>query len=133
MTLRETALVLEGVIIVKKLLKGHLEAMGYRDAFPYAHQFASDKTAISPKAVKDIHSLVLMDRPDDKGVYHSAPVRIIGACEELPQPRLVSVQVGQLAPGQKTEKRLPLSAATGERDCLRLTLCSCGAAIRLWM
>lgn len=35
LTLRETAMVLEGMTIDKKPLKDHLEAVGHRDAFLY--------------------------------------------------------------------------------------------------
>jgi hypothetical protein len=38
LTLRETAMVLEGITIDKKPLKDHLEAIGHRDAFVYVEQ-----------------------------------------------------------------------------------------------
>lgn len=105
LTLRETALVLEGITIDKKPLKDHLEAVGHRDAFLYVQQLVTDKVSISEKVVKDIHSLVLMNRPDNKGVYRRIPVKIMGAYHEPPQPYLVSVQMEQLIVGQKTTKR----------------------------
>ncbi len=111
LTLRETALVLEGVTIDKKPLKEHLEAVGHRDAFLYVQQLVSDKVLISEKVVKDVHSLVLMGRPEDKGVYRSIPVRIMGAFHEPPQPYLVPVQMEQLVAGQKTERRHPIENA----------------------
>ena len=111
LTLRETALVLEGVTIDKKPLKDHLEAVGHRDAFLYVQQLVTDKVAITEKVIKDIHSLVLMDRPEDKGVYRSIPVRIMGAYKEPPQPYLVPVQMEQLIVEQKTEKRHPIENA----------------------
>ncbi|MCL2152346.1 MAG: Fic family protein [Oscillospiraceae bacterium] len=110
LTLRETALVLEGVTIDKKPLKDHLEAVGHRDAFLYVKQLVSDKAAISESAIKSIHSLVLMDRPEDKGVYRSIPVRIMGAYKEPPQPYLVPVQMEQLVAKQKSEKRHPIES-----------------------
>jgi excisionase family DNA binding protein len=105
LTLRETALVLEGVTIDKKPLKDHLEAVGHRDAFLYMEQLVTDKVAISEKVVKDVHSLVLMDRPDDKGVYRRIPVTIMGAYHEPPQPYLVPVQMEQLVAVQKDMRR----------------------------
>lgn len=96
LTLRETALALEGVTIDQKPLKDHLEAIGHRDAFLYVQQLVTGKEAVSERSIKDIHSLVLLDRPEDKGKYRSIPVRIMGAYHEPPQPYLVAVQMEQL-------------------------------------
>ncbi len=105
LTLRETALALEGITIDKKPLKDHLEAVGHRDAFVYIEQLVSEKDALSEKTIKDVHSLVLMDRPQDKGIYRRIPVRIMGAHHEPPQPYLVPVQMEQLMAGQKGNRR----------------------------
>lgn len=40
LTLRETAMVLEGMTIDQKPLKDHLEAVGHRDAFLYIEELA---------------------------------------------------------------------------------------------
>ena len=111
LTLRETALVLEGVTIDKKPLKDHFEAVGHRDAFLYIQQLVTDKVAMSERVIKEIHSLVLMDRPDDKGVYRRIPVMIMGAFHVPPQPYLVPVQMGQLIIEQKDSKRHPVENA----------------------
>lgn len=111
LTLRETALVLEGVTIDKKPLKDHLEAVGHRDAFLYVQQLVSDKVPVSEKVIKDIHSLVLMDRPEDKGVYRAIPVRIMGAYHEPPQPYLVPVQMEQITLELAKNKQHPIESA----------------------
>ena len=111
LTLRETALVLEGVTIDKKPLKDHLEAVGHRDAFLYVQQLVTDKMPVSEKIVKNIHSLVLMDRPEDRGTYRSIPVRIMGAYKEPPQPYLVPVQMEQLLYALAKDKRHPIEQA----------------------
>lgn len=111
LTLQETALVLEGVTIDKKPLKDHLEAVGHRDAFLYVNQHVTDKVAISERVIKDIHSLVLIDRPEDKGVYRRIPVTMMGAYHLPPQPYLVPVQMEQLIAGQKETKRHPIENA----------------------
>ena len=111
LTLRETALVLEGVTIDKKPLKDHLEAVGHRDAFLYVQQLVSDRVVVSEKIIKDIHSLVLMDRPDDRGVYRSIPVRIMGAYKEPSQPYLVPVQMEQLVQSLAKDRRHPIERA----------------------
>ncbi|WP_018305676.1 Fic family protein [Desulfitobacterium hafniense] len=111
LTLRETALVLEGVTIDQKPLKDHLEAVGHRDAFLYIQRLVTEKAPVSEKIIKDIHSLVLMDRPDDKGVYRRIPVTIMGAYHEPSQPYRIPVQMEQLIAAQKEEKRHPLENA----------------------
>ena len=96
LTLQETALALEGVTIDKKPLKDHLEAVGHRDAFLYVVSLVIDKVPISERIIREIHSLVLMDRPEDKGVYRRNPVKLVGTHHEPPQPYFVSVQMGRL-------------------------------------
>jgi len=77
LTLDETALILkEGITIAEKPLQHHLEAVGHRDAYYYVEDLIKNKIPISEKIIKDIHALVLMDKPTDKGVYRSVPVRV---------------------------------------------------------
>lgn len=89
LTLKETALVLEGMTIDQKPLKDHLEAVGHRDAFLYVQDIATKDMPISESVIKNIHSLVLINRPEDKGVYRRIPVRIMGAYTEPLQPYMV--------------------------------------------
>ena len=96
LTLQETSLVLEGVTIDQKPLKDHLEAVGHRDAFLYVVSLVSNKVPVSERNIREIHTLVLMDRPEDKGVYRRIPVKIMGAHHEPPQPYLVPIQMEQL-------------------------------------
>lgn len=97
LTLRETALILnEGITIDKKPLKEHLEVVGHKDAYYYIEDLVKEKIILTEKIIKDVHSLVLMDKPQDRGVYRKIPVRILGAVHEPPQPYLVPVQMEQL-------------------------------------
>ena len=96
LTLRETALVLEGVTIGEKPLKYHLEAIGHKEAFEYVIELADKNTPISERIVKEVHSLVLMNDRQNAGVYRSLPVCITGAAHTPPQPYLVPVQMEQL-------------------------------------
>ena len=96
LTLQETALVLEGVTIDQKPLKDHLEAVGHRDAFLYVEDLVRDKTPFSEQIVKQIHTLVLMDRPEDRGIYRRIPVRISGAYRVPTDPLFVPEQMEQL-------------------------------------
>jgi Fic family protein len=97
LTLRETALILsEGITIGEKPLKDHLEAVGHREAFNFILSLAEDKTPLSERLIKEIHSLVLMNDSQNKGVYRSVPVTISGAAHNPPQPYLIAPQMETL-------------------------------------
>ncbi|QQY79683.1 Fic/DOC family protein [Keratinibaculum paraultunense] len=97
LTLQETALVLqEGITIDKKPLKEHLEVIGHKEAFFYIEEIVKEKIPLSENIIKDIHSIVLMDKPQDRGKYRRIPVTILGAVHEPPQPYLVPVLMERL-------------------------------------
>lgn len=97
LTLQETALVLnEGITIGEKPLKDHLEAIGHKEAYFYVEEMVKQKTPLSEKIIRDVHSLVLMDKPQDKGQYRRVPVRIMGAIHVPPQPWEVPIQMERL-------------------------------------
>ena len=106
LTLKETAMVLEGMTIDQKPLKDHLEAVGHRDAFLYIEDIAKD-TKISETVIKNIHSLVLMNRPEDKGVFRKIPVTIMGAYTEPVQPYMIEPKMTELlAENEKRKKKM---------------------------
>lgn len=111
LTLQETALVLQGLTIDQKPLKDHLEAVGHRDAFHYVQQLVADQIRLSERVIREIHALVLIDRPEDKGIYRRIPVRIMGAQHEPPLPYLVPVQMEQLLSDYTRSKRHPIERA----------------------
>ena len=96
LTLKETAMALEGMTVDQKPLKDHLEAVGHRDAFLYVQDVAQNNTPLSESVIKNIHALVLMNRPVDKGVYRRIPVRIMGAYTEPVQPYLIEPKMIEL-------------------------------------
>ena len=96
LTLKETAMALEGMTIDKKPLKDHLEAVGHRDAFLYVQDIAKKDMPLSESVIKNIHALVLMNRPEDKGVYRRIPVKIMGAYTEPVQPYLIEAKMTEL-------------------------------------
>lgn len=116
LTLRETALVLqEGITIAEKPLKDHLEAIGHRDAFEYVVSLAGEKKPLTEHVIKEIHSLVLMNDRENRGVYRSVPVKIMGAQHTPPQPYLVPVQMERLiADYEDMKKRLHIVEAVAE-------------------
>lgn len=104
LTLQETALILqEGITIDKKPLKEHLEAIGHKEAYIYIEELVKEKVALSENVIKDIHSIVLMDRPQDRGVYRRIPVIILGTVHEPPQPYLVPILMEQLIEEYNTQ------------------------------
>ena len=96
LTLKETAMALEGMTIDQKPLKDHMEAIGHRDAFMFVLDIASKEMPLSESIIKQIHSLVLIDRPEDKGVFRKIPVRIMGAYTEPVQPYLIEPKLTAL-------------------------------------
>ena len=75
MTPVETALVLRGdVAIGRKSLRKHMELIGFRDACLSAEDMVREPRPLTEKTILDPHSLVLMDRREDRGVYRRTPV-----------------------------------------------------------
>ena len=96
LTLKETAMALEGMTIDQKPLKDHMEAIGHRDAFLFVQDIAEKNIPISESVIKQIHSLVLIDRPEDKGTFRRIPVRIMGAYTEPVQPYRIEPKLQEL-------------------------------------
>ena len=96
LTLRETDMVLRGVTIDKKPLKDHMEAIGHKEAFDFVLELIKDAPPLTESIIKQIHSLVLIDKPQDKGTYRHVPVRIPGAVHEPPQPFLIAPEMERL-------------------------------------
>ena len=96
LTLQETALVLQGITINQKPLKDHLEAVGYKEAFQYVEELAKQDKPITEFDIKRIHSLVLADRPEDRGTFRRVNVRIAGALTNPVQPFLIEPKIEEL-------------------------------------
>ena len=111
LTLQETALVLEGLTVDQKPLKDHLEAVGHKDAFLYVQELVRDKVPFSEAIIKQIHTLVLMDRPEDRGIYRRIPVRIMGAYHTPPDPIIVPELMEKLVKEFEISKLHPIERA----------------------
>lgn len=96
LTLRETDLVLKGITIDKKPLKDHLEAISHKDAFEFVSTLVKSNVKLSTYVIKEIHSLVLSFRPDDKGKFRRVPVMIMGAKHTPVQPYLIEPKLEEL-------------------------------------
>lgn len=87
LTLRETDIVInKGLTVSGKSMREHLEANNHYEAILYIQDLVKDKTVISEKVIKDIHSIILrgIDR-DNAGKYRSVPVSISGSRHIPPQ------------------------------------------------
>lgn len=58
-----------------------------------------------------IHTLVLMDRPGDRGVYRRIPVKIMGAYHTPPEPVVVPEQMEKLVKEFSKKKLHPIESA----------------------
>ena len=96
LTLRETDMVLRGLTIDQKPLKDHLEVVGHKDAFWYICDLVKTKAELTESVIKQIHTLVLGDKPQDRGVYRRVPVRIMGALTTPVQPYLIEPKIYEL-------------------------------------
>lgn len=97
LTLQETALIInEGITIAEKPLREHLEVVGHKEAYMYVVDLVQDKTPITQRVIKDIHNIVLMDKPKSRGVYRNLPVRVMGAENEVAQPYMIEPLVEDL-------------------------------------
>lgn len=97
LTLEETALILkEKITIAEKPLDFHLSAIGHKDAYYYIEELVKGKIKLSEKEILNIHSLVLMDRPEDKGKYRSVDVKILGTNTITSKPYLIKTDMEQL-------------------------------------
>ena len=59
-------------------------------------ELVKSKAMLTESVIKQIHSLVLADKPMDRGIYRRVPVRIIGAKNEPVQPYLIEPKMNDL-------------------------------------
>ena len=111
LTLQETALVLEGITIDRKPLKDHLEAVGHKDAFLYVQDLVKEKAPFSGSIIKQIHTLVLMERPGDRAVTRRIPVKMMAADQTPPEPVVVPEQMEKLVKEFSKKKLHPIESA----------------------
>ncbi|MCL2470357.1 MAG: Fic family protein [Propionibacteriaceae bacterium] len=113
LTLRETALVLEGATIGQKALKEHLEAVGHRDAYDFVETLAAHipPEPITSRVIRELHFLVLADQPQARGAFRTIPVRILGTTHRPPEPLLVPELMEDLVSEVSKDRRHPVVRA----------------------
>ena len=105
LTLRETDMVLKGLTIDQKPLKDHMEAVGHKEAFYFICDLVKERAPLSEAVIKQIHSLVLADKPLDRGAYRKVPVRIMGAKQNPVQPYLIESKMNELVQSYAVDER----------------------------
>ncbi len=109
LTLDETALVLkENITIGEKPLNDHLAAIGHKEAYYYVEDLVKNKELLNENQILDIHSLVLMDRGQDKGKYRNLPVRIMGTNAVLSEPYMIKKHMEELLNWYHSENNLSI-------------------------
>lgn len=96
LSLKETAVVLRGLTVKQKPLKEHMEAVAHRDAFLYVQDVAEKELPLDEAIIRNIHSLLMVDRPEDKGMFRRIPVRITGTYDDAPPPHLIPAKLEEL-------------------------------------
>ena len=112
-TLRETVLILkEGMTIAEKPLREHLDIIGFKDAFNYIYELVANNEPLTERAIKDMHSLVLMSNAEERGRYRRIPVQILGAENKPTEPYLIAEEMAKLLETyqQKLKTEHPLAA-----------------------
>lgn len=105
-TLRETALIIqEGITIAEKPIKEHLDIIGYKDAFEYVLSISDKDEELTENVIKNIHSLVLMNNAENKGIYRKIPVSIVGAEKQPVEPYLINFEMENLLDAYKQLKK----------------------------
>lgn len=105
-TERETYLILkDDVTIPDKSLRNHLEVIGHRDAFLLIQKRSAMQIPISESLIKDIHSSVLIDIADAKGMYRDVDVHISGTDVVLASAETIPDRMAQLLNSLQTEMR----------------------------
>lgn len=105
LTLRETDMVLKGLTIDQKPLKDHMEAVGHKEAFNYVCDLVKNCVPLSEMVIKQIHTLVLPDKPMDRGVYRRVPVRAMVGKNEPAQPDMIEPKMAELMEKYATDER----------------------------
>lgn len=97
LSLRETYLIInDGFTIGGKPVREHLEAIGHRDAFYYMADLVDENSPLTEQAIKEIHSLILINEPAHKGVYRRLPVSVQNANNKLAEPMQIPAKMRQL-------------------------------------
>lgn len=96
LTLLETKVVLEGITVGGKSLRGHLEVVNHKEAILYLEDIIRNKEPFSEWQIKNIYHLVLKGINDKyAGNYRDQQVMISGAQHLPPAPFLLKEKMNE--------------------------------------
>jgi Fic family protein len=95
LTLRETDLVInEGLTVLGKSMREHLEAINHQEAISYIKQLIERNFSLNERELLTIHNLILRGIiPEDAGRYRKVQVMIKGSNHVPPQPYMVAKEM----------------------------------------
>lgn len=95
----ETKRLVDGFVVPEKTLKEHLEIVGHRDAFLYARSLSRNHLKLTERMIKQIHSLLMIGCPMDKGAYRLSGLASHNGLPEFAPPRQINRQMEELLAG----------------------------------
>jgi len=106
LTLAETRIaVIEGLTVDSKPVQDYLDAINHREAFYYIVALAESCADLTAREIKAIHSLVLANHPDDKGIYRKQQVFISGTEYKPPSPLQIPSLIDDLLNNYNVDSR----------------------------
>lgn len=101
----------KGLQLIKSHSRITWKPSGHKDAILYVQKLVHDKVPFSEAIIKQIHTLALMDRREDRGIYRLIPVRIMGAYHTPPNPIRASELMEKLVREFEISKPHPIERA----------------------
>ena len=89
----EVETVLKGDVCPGHSLQEHIDVIGTKDAWNYILECSAERKMLTQNIIRNIHSLMMINDPDEKGKYRRVKVRIKGASNtpvylDLMEPRM---------------------------------------------
>lgn len=104
LTLKETKVALEGVMIGGKTLREHFEALNHRDAIDYVEAVIQNREPFSAMMIRNVHRLILKNIDEENaGVWRNFNVAISGARHVPPEAFLVPGQMDTFVHWHETD------------------------------
>lgn len=75
----DIAEIFQGRVAAGHSLEDHLSVVGTRDALNYVRECVREKKPLSQNVIRNIHGLLMISSPDEKGKYRRVKVMIQGA------------------------------------------------------
>ena len=93
LSIRETDLVLQGITLVDKPLSYQKRILAHKKAFDFISDSVKVKRAVTPDFIRQVHSILLEELPQDRGEYRKIPLRTFGTSPEPVQPDMIESEL----------------------------------------